>query len=120
MSADTKVPETRAILPLCPIRQFCDAVLAKRLQTYIDALLPDVPGIYRGCRPNTQTSDIPTAVQILIEKSQEYGIPEAFAQIDVQQHYDNVSILKVGEWLHMRGVPADLVRVAISFQLLPK
>ena len=40
--------------------------------------------------------------------------------MDAQQHYDNVSVLKVGEWLQVRGVPADLLRVAISFQLLPK
>ena len=99
----------RAILPLCPFSQLCDALLAERLHEFIDTALPEVTGVHCGAKKGRQSQEIPAALQFACEKCQDYGIRGAIAQVDVLQHYDNLDMCVIGEWLLDKGAPNELV-----------
>ena len=115
---DAAPDDMRALLPLVPLAQLCDAMIAQKLQHYIDLAIPDRDGIYRGARQFTQTCEIPLSLQLLLEKSQDYGLGNAVGQIDALSHYDNLDIIRIAKWLQTHGVPDDLVRATVIFQTM--
>ena len=107
----------RAILPLCPFAQLCESLLANRLKRHIDLLLPATRGVHIGARRGTQPVEIPCALHVACEKSQDYGMPSAFGQIDCLQHYDRLDVEVILNWLRQRGVPEDVLAVTAVFQM---
>ena len=112
-------PETmRAIIPVEPLWQLVDSLLASRLQQFLDCIFAPVPGVHVGARKGTQAVEIPCALQIACEKCQDYGVPAAFGQIDSMQHYDRLDMCVIAGWLCEKGVPKELTAATIGFQSL--
>ena len=91
----------------------------KALQEWIDKLLPPEFGTHIGARKGTQTAKIPTALHILLAKSQDYGVKVLAAQLDALQHYDSVDILRILKWLAVKGAPPARLQTVAFFQMLP-
>ena len=108
--------QMRAILPLSPLGQHLDILLAERLKAAIDAVLPMHRGTHAGATGGKQAADIPTAIQLAFEKAQDAGIPAAAAQCDIHQHYDTFDTLAICEWLINHDIDPCLVATCLAFQ----
>lgn len=60
--------QLRAILPMPPVMQLLEVILARRLQTFISEALPPVPKLCVGAVPGSQVMDIAHCLQLLMER----------------------------------------------------
>ena len=116
--SECPAPEAmRAIIPLEPMWQLVDSLLANRMQEFLDYFFAPVRGVHVGARKGTQAVEIPCALQIACEKCQEYGLPAAFGQIDSMQHYDKLDMCIIAQWLCEKGVPSELTAATFGFSI---
>ena len=87
--------KTRAILPLPSVLSGFDCLLCSYWGPVIDNLFPDVPSIFSGARPHTQTLDIMHGLQGVIEKGLDLHGHAAIAQMDVNRYYDSIPVLRI-------------------------
>ena len=108
------------ILPLCPLMQLLDVIVAKRLKAWCDAFF-DVPACcYMGCESGLQGADISHGVAQLLAKTSEFSTV-AVGQADIKAYYDSLSPLLAARYVKVHGKFEDMV-VAVALvrhQLLP-
>jgi len=112
--------DTRVILPLGALGSVCDAILADKLQDAVDEVWGIHAFQWQGARKGTQCLEVAACAQIALERfADDYG-RGCIGQADVRRYYDSVDLLRVGRCLTARGVPRNIVKAALNFQLLPR
>ena len=95
LSSATTLQDVRVIVPLTAFLQITDVLLATRLESFLQQLWPVNPLLMECARPHTQVMDIVFAASIFVEKDLDLLSHGAFAQADVRQHYDSLSLLRI-------------------------
>jgi len=103
--------KTRAILPLPSVLVLVDCILFNRWQPLLDKLYPEVPSVFFGARPKTQTLDIMHGLQGVIEKGLDRHGWAAIAQMDIRRFYDSLPVLLI--YKHLLELCGELA-LAIS------
>ena len=119
LSSTTAARDVRAILPLPAILALCDCIVARKLESYVDLLLPNDPTYFAGALKGTQTSDVVFPVVLAIEKGLDFHNQGAAAIADIKCYYDLLSPLFLYRWLCSRGVPAILATAFLRIHILP-
>jgi len=120
---DSKNPQpskVRVILPQNAVLSICDAVLANKIHSYTDILVPPCDEVFVGARPGTQCADIAFACQLVVEKALDDNSRGALSQSDIGQFYDNLPVLTIAQWLAERGAPDQLLHAVVQIQLCPR
>ena len=120
ISSSTQVEKTRAILPQPALMTIVDAMIASKLNTQIDEVLPSLDGCVVGARPKTQCLDIAHGLQSVIEKGLDDQGSGAVAQCDIQCYYDSLPALKIARWMLTAVIAPSLVACALRHQMLRK
>ena len=66
--AYTTLDDIRVIVPLTSLMQVADAIIARKIQTFLDTKFGTIPGIMECARPRTQVLDISGGICLFIEK----------------------------------------------------
>jgi len=75
-----------------------DAVLALKLESFLQDKFVPHRAIWEGGRPKTQLMDIVSGLSLFVEKALDLFSRGAIAQEDVQQHYDTMSCIRIQGW----------------------
>ena len=115
----SQLEDVRVIMPLPAIMQLADVVISQRLDSFLIECWPRSAMVMECARPRTQVMDIAFAVSMLIEKDLDLGSQGGFAQADVRQHYDTLSMIRIYRWLLRKGCDRALASCALRLQLAP-
>ena len=119
-SSSTTKHDVRVILPLPSILCLCDCILAKKIETYLNQLLPNEPLYFAGAQKGTQTSDVVFPIVLAIEKGLDYNDEAAAAVADIKSYYDSLSPLRIVQWLLDRGVPEVICMTFLRIHIVPR
>ena len=112
--------QTRAILPLPAELSIIDAALAAEMRTLIDSVVATIgPSFFEGCRAKRQTLDLVFPLAMHLEKSLDNCSRGVVAQADLERYYDNVSPLKVYQWLVAKGFDKALAAMFLRLHTQP-
>ena len=109
--------EIRAVLPLPPVLQVGDWLVARSLAEVVYREEPVAAENYEGGRRGTQPADIVAGLSLALEKSHDCGSPCAIAQADVRSFYDKIDLLLLSRWLLFHACPGWLVAAVLVMQL---
>ena len=108
---------TRAILPLSVPLGLLDKIVSDRLNDWISRNISLPDSIYIGAAPKTQCLDVAFTAQQILEKGNDDNGRGVVAQGDVQQFYDNISIVRFANVARQRGMPMSLIASCVSISL---
>jgi hypothetical protein len=109
----------RCILPLPATLELADVLITDMLKPYIDHAFPAEPGIFIGGLKGTQTLEVSSGLQSVVEKSLDDKSRGAIADLDIASFYDEQSLFLLLRWL-LKRCPPILAAAAIKIQFYPE
>jgi hypothetical protein len=116
-SADPAPDQCRAILPLCPILQLFDALLAGWMNKINPHFVPCGDELWEGAIKGTQCLNIASTLHIAQEKILDTASAGAIAQCDIRRYYDSISVVMCLQYLVSLGAPLSLILAIALCQL---
>ena len=116
-SANTRIDNTRVIIPLPSFLALLDAILPSLVEPIIDSCFSIPSGVWIGARARTQPLDISHGLSTIIEKSLDLESNGAVGQSDIRQYYDSINLLRVFSFLVKRGLDYAIAAACLRHQL---
>ena len=108
----------RAVVPLTPIMQILDHILASRVHKICNSVFGRLEGVYHAALPGTQALEVAHAASLFMEKGTDLRGRAAFAQMDILAYFDKLPCLLVARWLVQHGLPQAVASAILRHQLL--
>ena len=71
------------------------------------------PGIFLGAQSKTQANDIGSAINLVMEKSQDLKGAGPLAQADIKSYFDSLPILEIAQYLIEKRVGPSVVAAIV-------
>lgn len=117
-SSHTSIKHLRGLIPPNTFLRLTDFLLSSSLQNHLLRIIPKIPGVFVGAQRYTQVRDLGHSLALLVEKGVDDHGCAAMAQGDIARFFDSLSVLRILNWLRVRGVDVTLLAAIARHQLL--
>jgi hypothetical protein len=118
-SSTTLAADTRSILPLPALLEIADAILANKVNEFINSHFAPLEGVYHGAVKGTQTAEIAGGFTLAVERGADCFGKVAIADCDLQKFYDMLDPLIFHRWAISHGMDIGLATSVLRFVALP-